>query len=167
MYSFCVKSWAHDVGSKFNAKVNVFPLKLLPSLPFVHFELCNLVGILNQQVILFPFLVSSFSSVFALSFFLCIIWRVVWLFLLFSTIYFAGINSIDCLQDFKRRIWGGAMRWSRWDILTRENSHELKYSLRALISHLCALLIRPYTYLRQKKTLVTTSLISLHIMAPL
>jgi hypothetical protein len=67
-YSFRVKSWAHDVGSKFNAEVDAFPLKLLPSLTFFQFELCNLVGILNRRVFFLTFFVSSFSSVFALSF---------------------------------------------------------------------------------------------------
>ncbi len=68
--SFCVESWAHDIGSKFNAEVDAFPLKLLPSLPFFHFELRNLVGILNQWVFLLPFFVSSLSSVFC-AFLMC------------------------------------------------------------------------------------------------
>ncbi len=88
-YSFCPESWAHDVCSKFSAEVDAFLIKLFPSLPFFHFELCNLVGILNRQVFLLPFFVSSFSSIFALSFFvLCIIQRVVRLLLVWLVVWF-------------------------------------------------------------------------------
>jgi hypothetical protein len=54
------------------------------------------------------------------------------------SILLGSVQSIAC-EISSLGLEEGAMRLSEWDILTRENSHEFKYSLRTLISHFCVL----------------------------